>query len=318
MTAETGSGGTAAGGHRPKYSAVTVVKAVVAALVVVWILSFIYGPIDHYSPLVYLNILIGAGMGMVVSIVVQWALRRHRIDGRMAALAVGLVAGLFAVWACWLGYLWVLSDYDFSDYWFLVTHPGAVFDIMRYLAENPMWSIGKSGSMPGIIYWIVWLAEAGALVVFPVKGALTFVRDNVLCIECNDWVAKTGKVAYFAVPTDTAIEVYAAFERNDLTPLRELGRYPEDALPADWIEVTNHACPNCPHLESYASVALVVITMGKNDKPVRTEKALVTYQPIDEAMEHFLFAEAPAAGVARQGDDAAVAEEEVVEAVEGV
>ncbi len=86
MTAEqeSGVGGGAAGtgAHRPKYTAVTVVKAIVLSCVVVWILSFIYGPIDHHSPLVYLNLLIGFGMGMVVSMVVQWSLRRHRIDGR--------------------------------------------------------------------------------------------------------------------------------------------------------------------------------------------------------------------------------------------
>ncbi len=210
------------------------------------------------------------------------------------------MTGVFAVWACWLGYLWVLSDYDFSDYWFLVTNPGSIVDIARYLAENPMWSIGKSGSMPGLVYWLVWLAEAGALIILPLKGAKTFIRDNILCIECNDWVAKTGKESYFAVPTDNAIEVYAAFSRNELTPLRQLGRYAVDSLPNEWLEVTNHACPHCPHLESYASVALVVITMGKNDKPVKSEKPLVTYQPIDEETEHFLFDEAPLAG---QGGD---------------
>ena len=125
-------------GERKGYSALSVVWSIVGAMVGALVLSFIYGPCEHYSPLVYLNILLAYILGLLIGMVGKVMLRKFRITGHGAARVVGVVGGLAGVWFAWLAYIWVITGYDFEEYTAAMQYPAYLWHIIQYLAHNPM------------------------------------------------------------------------------------------------------------------------------------------------------------------------------------
>ena len=90
------------------FSAKTVVLASAGGVVAAFVLSWAYGPAEHYSPIIYLNLLLAYGMGWLVGKCCQAILRRKKINRLGPARLVGVVSVLAAAWFSWLAYIWVI------------------------------------------------------------------------------------------------------------------------------------------------------------------------------------------------------------------
>ncbi|MCD8351154.1 MAG: hypothetical protein LUC93_11145 [Planctomycetaceae bacterium] len=282
---------------RAPYTKLHVLMAILLTLVATWILSFIYGLADHYSPLVYLNIALAFGYGFCIGFVAQTMMRRLRINGNVAALAIGLICGIVGLYLAWPAYLWVITDFDMEIYTDTLGSPSFIWFIMHQLAVDPMWSLGKSQSSFPTMYWIAWLGEA-LLVIGPVVFACTnLVKTNLLCDTCKDWVAVTGDKALLHIPEDRVDEVIASVSNGDLTvllPLQHLTVDEADQI-GQWLEAVGYACPNCTHMNGYVDVSLVMLRPAKKKKELeRTSKTLVKLAEIDVETEKSLFEPEPA------------------------
>lgn len=300
------------------YSMVHVGLALAGTVVAAWVLSFVYGLAGHYSPLVYLNLLLAYVFGWLVGRIGQGFLRKYRIDGKMAATAVGLVGGLCAVYLAWPAYFWVVTDFNFSTYKESLVDPVGIWETLRYISENPLWSIksGKNSSpWPAAFYFLVWAGELVLIVGVAVKVCRSFVRDNLLCDHCRDWVAPSGDFARLAIPAEGQAALMAALPAGDVSALPDLPRVSDEEAeaPGAWLEVKGFACPNCQGKDEYVTVSLVSLDVAKKkDSLERSEKVLARLIRIDPDTERRLFEPAPAAENAdtdaRDKEDAEVGE----------
>ena len=306
-TANDGAGDGRSFGEASGYTTVDVAKATVATVVMAWLLSLIYGPVDHYSPLVYLNIFLAGLMGWAVGRCGKAMLRRFRIDGRSAATFVGAIAALFALWFSWLSYVWTLFSFEFEAYTAFM-NPSLLWDFMGYLAENPAWTItsrsGKAGSAgPSMLYYAIWLVEAVLFVYFSVKECRQFVDTNKLCHQCRDWLRPTGDVAFFAVPADASF--LAQLAQGNLEFLKDLPRLQDGAEAEQWLEARCYACGACEGLNAHVTVTHSVIKLDKKKKPQTVTSTLANMAEVTPQLESELFDPAKNAAAAQPGEQPA-------------
>lgn len=285
---------------RPKFTAGAVVRSVIGVVVLAWVLSWVYGPAEHYSPLVYLNAALAYFFGWLVGAIGRGFLRRNRINSRGAALLIGGVGGLAAVIFSWMTYVCVITEYDLEWYWTLLKNPLVIWNWMEFLSENPVWVISRSKSGGGfpLMYYVAWLLELGVIAGVAVSVCKSFLNDNILCGQCNDWVAKTEDTALFSLPDDAgpALARLGAREVGVLTELSRIG--PDDEIQSPfWLLVQGYACPNCRDLEAYVTVTLITAKKGKGDQIEYEKKDLATFMPIDRELEKALFDAPPPAAV---------------------
>ena len=299
-----GAGDNRSFGEATGYTMGDVAKATVATVVMAWLLSLIYGPVDHYSPLVYLNIFLAGLMGWAVGRCGKAMLRRFRIDGRNAATFVGAVAALCALWFSWLSYTWTLFGFEFEAYTAFM-RPALLWDFMRHLSENPAWTItsrsGRAGSAgPSMLYYAIWLVEAVLFVYFSVKECRQFVATNKLCHQCRNWLSPTGDVAFFAVPADAAFLEKLA--QGDLEFLKDLPRLQDGAEAEQWLEARCYACGTCEGLNAHVTVTHSVIKLDKKKKPQTVTSTLVNMAEVTPQLESELFEPAKKDAAAQPGD----------------
>lgn len=286
---------------KPGYSMVHVALALAGTVFAAWVFSFIYGIAGHYSPLVYLNLVLAYLFGWLVGRVGQGFLRKYRIDGRIAATLVGLIGGLCAVYFVWPAYIWVVTDYNFHAYGELIGEPLDIWETMRYIADNPLWSIksGKNSSpWPAAFYFLIWAGELVLIVGIAAKVCRTYVRENLLCGQCRDWVVPSGDFARFAIPDDESQpELLTALSAGDVSGLPALARATDEEAAGsvgNWLEVKGFACPNCHGSDEYVTVSLVVVCPAKKKESLeRSEKVLLRLAKIDPDTERRLFQAEP-------------------------
>ncbi|MDR1520595.1 MAG: hypothetical protein LBU23_10740, partial [Planctomycetota bacterium] len=239
-------------------------------IVVAFALSWIYGPLDYYYPQVYLNLHLAAGMGHVIGTVAAAMLKRLRIDGRFAAMSVGGVSGLAALWFAWASYLWTASGYDW-DFYTAFSSPAYLWDILSYLAANPLWTLGRAGrnslsSGPPILYYAVWTGEFLFLVLYPPIICRRFVENHFLCGKCFHWLGETGDVAFFVEPDDMG-GLAADLEAGNASPFPGLIRRRAGAEePDSWLEIKGYACSRCQDEDSYVRVFRNELKLNKKAK----------------------------------------------------
>ncbi len=275
----------------PAYTPAAVATAAAVTVACAFALSLIYGPAEHYSPLVYLNVLLAVLLGMAVGHCGKVMLRRLRIDGLSAATAVGALGGLAAIWCSWLAYIWVLSGYDFGAF-AAYANPAELWDAIRFIAENPVWSIGRrsaSSTMPALLYYAVWLAEAGIVCGSAVKTCREFVEKNKRCPRCGDWLVPTGDEAYFAAPEDASLPAVALQGQGSLDFLLNLTRLSKGMEAGEWLTASRHACGRCEGLPAHVTLTRSTVAHDKKGKPEVTTDVVAAMVATAPALEAALF-----------------------------
>lgn len=277
---------------RPRYSAFSVFRAVVGTILAAWILSFAYSPLEHWSPIVYLNIVLAYAYGWAVGAIGRGFLRRNRINSKGAAALIGGLGGLFAIWFAWAAYIWVLVGYDVEFYTEVVADPAGVWHFLQFLAHNPIWSIRSSAAAWPFFYYAVWALEILCIAGMAVSTCLSMIKENRLCERCNDWIAKTEDTAVFELPEapEALLAALADGDVSGLPGLRRIGDEDEISTP-QWLSVQGHACPNCTDAPCHVTVALGTAKKGKGDQVEVQHKNIVSLVPVDAATETALFEE---------------------------
>ena len=128
------------------------------------LLGALYGVVDYYSPIIYLNAVLLAAVGWVLGGVVLVISRRAHVRNAWLAGACGLVAGAAALYAAWVAWIFVLFGRGPDS---LVFSPKPLFDVANVLAVDGVWSLGSSGgAVKGLFLKAIWTVEALVLVGF--------------------------------------------------------------------------------------------------------------------------------------------------------
>ena len=139
------------------------------------LLGAIYGVVDFYSPIIYLNVILLGAVGWILGEVVLKIARRAHVRNAWLAGSCGLVAGVSALYAAWVAWIFVLGDRTSDSLFF---NPAQLLELANYLAVDGVWSLGSSGgAVNGIFLKAIWCVEALALVGFAtVFPALNLAR----------------------------------------------------------------------------------------------------------------------------------------------
>ncbi|MDR2392024.1 MAG: hypothetical protein LBE84_10155, partial [Planctomycetota bacterium] len=249
------------------------------------LLALAYGPLDYYSPLVYLNVILALGLGYAVSWMSVGLLRRLRLDSRGTGLILGFVSGFAAAWLAWPSYVWTLAEYDWGYYFSTLLNPSALLDVIGHLARNPVWRIGRSGRMASghfpAMYYAIWIVEFLIISLLPPSRCFNFLENNRLCDACRRWLGETGDSAAFACPDDIA-GFRTVLNAGDASVLETLGRFRagDREEPGTWLLVKGYACPHCQHEDGYVRVFLQELKLNKKTKKLElSEKAWSGFIP---------------------------------------
>ncbi len=290
-----------------RYSSKSVIGAALGGAVVAFLLSWVYGPAEYYSPIDYLNFALAYGMAWLVGGATRKMLQARKINGLNAATLAGAIAGFFALYFSWCTYYWTLTDYSFTTYFYYLLRPLEIIDTITLLAEEPIWTWGSSNrnAMPEYFYYAVWLAEAGVLIVLPMIMCRSYVKNNILCDTCGNWVRPTGDIAFF-----NASEVKEEFYRprldsGDASVILQLPRQSTTDPAPIWLEVVGLACPYCEDQDSYVNVFYSTQKeVKKKKKPEIIRVQIASFLPVSVELEKALFEPTPLeeTAVAQTGD----------------
>ncbi|MDR1534780.1 MAG: hypothetical protein LBU64_06740 [Planctomycetota bacterium] len=280
-------------------SPATLIKALGIGLAVAFILSWVYGPLDFHSPLIFLNLALVYFLGLLLGRIGEALLKILRLAGTAAAVSLGVAMGLAAAWFSWASYLFTITDYNFEVYFSVVLDPGELYSWIYYLAENPIWAPsgrgGKASSFPPLFYYAVWAGELLTLTVVPVKKCRQFIANHRLCDSCGHWLADNGKPAVRRTPPDLPA-IVASLKAGDASVLRGLEPLSPEGS-GGWLTIKGYACPRCPEKPGFVRVFRNELVMDKKSKePREIENPLGGFVEIPVDLEGEIFAEPEPAG----------------------
>lgn len=138
------------------------------------VLGYIYALTTTYLPFIYFNFLITVGYGFAVSFISRIFTLVFKIRNRKKTIIINLILAVFAIYAQWVSYIFILSFEDFNFnlifeniglFFFMFFRPDIVITSIIDINGFGLWSIGTSGiNVRGIILCLVWLAEASIII----------------------------------------------------------------------------------------------------------------------------------------------------------
>jgi len=269
--------------HSGQFSATGLTVAIVGGLISAVVLGFVYAYVDLYNPLMIVSFLatcgFAAGVGFVTGALMRWGHVRNNAMTKSVSFAVAVVA-LYAAWIFWIFAVAQKSEPGLVPFnpWELAIRPQVVWDIVREINDVGVWTIGghvgssSSGREPvkGIFLWLVWAAEAVAVLWIAVLVAVQMASSVPYCETCRKWCPK-GKRLFSTPPGNDGV-LKQRLEAKDFSYLIGLG--PGGPLPSRWYEAYLHGCEGCRSLYTL-TVNAVTMDINKKGEQKRTETVVV-------------------------------------------
>ncbi|MDR1048159.1 MAG: hypothetical protein LBL51_00255 [Synergistaceae bacterium] len=149
------------------------------------LLAPVYAFANYHIPLVYLNVLLLWGFGLLLGWIVSWGVRKFHVRNPLAAAVMGVAVFAAAYSVHWFFYLATVlvdgmtdSPYDveaIADFALaLMKDPAEAWELLWALNEEGVWSLSGSSSssnlaVKGLELAAIWLGEALVLLFLAVK-----------------------------------------------------------------------------------------------------------------------------------------------------
>lgn len=214
--------------HSGKFSPTAPVAMIVGGGLVGLVAGAVYGVIDWYSPIIYLNLIATVGLGFLVGWVVLKTARATHVRNPVLVGVCGLVAGAAAWYASWVS--WVLAGSGWSGD-MLILRPDHLWTLADFLAIDGVWGLGRSGEpVSGLALKGVWVIEAliilGIAVVFPYRK----IAQTPYSESERAWADHTEVLpALELIPKDQRKAFRQRLADGDFTGLAELAPVADEA-----------------------------------------------------------------------------------------
>ena len=227
-----------------------VLLAPLAGLAAAIPLSFVYGYLLVYSPVVgYVNFLFLLGLGYGLGKPIAVAARIGKCRSRPFLLATGVLTGAFALYLSWAVFVFALfSRYDetFSGSLLQVAAPEVLWELISGINADGWYTI--AGITPsGILLWGFWAVEAAVTVGFPAWLAGDAITDAVFCERCAAWCGDPKPLAFLAAPADEM--TLSSLREGSIDALERLAA-PEGAM-GTFLVVDARRCATCQTMGVY-------------------------------------------------------------------
>ena len=170
-----------------KFSPLSFLYFLIACIVGIPILAYLYTTITLLIPFPYINFFITIGFGFAVAILVQFlAINLGKVRNGMIALLFGFLGGLWAYycqWGFWLHNAGGLGDIlSITD---ILGSPGFIYELIGNIKEEGFWEM-KGSRVRGTFLLIIWIIEAliiiGLSTLIPMPAA-----GRPFCEINNQW-----------------------------------------------------------------------------------------------------------------------------------
>ena len=174
-------------------------------------LGLLYAYLIKWIPFIYLNFFITVGYGFAVGLVAGIMLKFGKVRNNTVSFLCALLGALMALYCEWSGHLHSLIP---GAPFF--TEPGQLMDFVKVLYEEVSWGMSSGGNVTGILLGIVWLIEAGIIVVLATLAGHGSVATTPFCEKNMCWLDEEKKIDTLAAFTEP--DQIAAISHGDLAP----------------------------------------------------------------------------------------------------
>lgn len=295
QSAPGGGHRTAGGAYYRESGAVTVAglaAGIGVGLVAAVVLAFAYSYLNHYSPLLIINILCAVGyafgLGALVAALFKWGKTRNSTVAMFVATIVTL-ASYYLSWAVWLSLVLARGDFDISP-WTLAANPSYLWEILQAVNVRGVWVIGGHGgsssnreAVSGVMLWLCWGGEALIVLVGASVAAWKVLTAHPFCESCRTWCAEEQGVALIRATDED--ELKRRFEAKDFMYMKTVGG--KDAGDIEWCRLDLHHCPGCGRTNTL-SVQWDKLKTDRKGKQSVTSKGLIRDLLLTEGDVHQL------------------------------
>ena len=212
------------------------------ALVSIPILSTAYIYAAHYIPFIYLNILIAAGCGVLLGVIIRKAIKMGKARNPLLVMLLTLAATVAMKYVQWCIYIPLALDNIFGAYdayggitiagrfiesWFFFITPRDVFQLAASINEVGAWSINTSSAqapqaVSGVMLLIVWIFEFIIMAATAVVVTMQQVRFP-FSEESDNWYEDSKKGFEMDKPEEFEA-IKASMENGNYTDLVQLAK----------------------------------------------------------------------------------------------
>ena len=223
------------------------------------LLSIVYAYIDVYNPFIYLTLLVYIGYPFGIVLIQKLVIRVSKCRNLTSAYIYGALVGLFALYANWCTFLFVLlqryeETVPLTD---LMLNPGLVYEMASLISVDGWYELFGS-SISGWFLWLIWIIEAIGVILAGVIGGPSVMHEEVFCEDCNRWVEDIEFDLRLSATDESQI---TASLNDDISLLTNLPV--SDRMETPHLRVNLHHCSECNNL-STADIDLM--TLKQNDK----------------------------------------------------
>ena len=163
---------------------ISILLVMFCSLITILFFSYFYSLIINYLSFIYLNFIIVIIFGFIISYISRFFNIVFKIRNKKKSIIITIVLSFFALYFQWVNYLYIVSIENFSlfmvfedlEFFFeILFRPDLVLNDIIEISKVGLWSMGTSGATPnGVLLWLVWIAEAAAIVYISVKSFISF------------------------------------------------------------------------------------------------------------------------------------------------
>jgi len=262
------------------------------------LMGAVYGALDFYSPIIYLNALALAAIGWVLGVMVLKIARAVHLRNATLAGVCGALAGLAALYAAWVAWIYLLFGRA-PD--MLLFSPQKLWLTSRVVAEQGAWTLGSGGPVKGVMLNGVWAVEALILVGFATVWPALQLSRMPYSEKTHQWADQTEELPPLAAIAAEDRKAFKASLRGG--EFEALGRLKPAREGGDAFTVCTGRTTDPPGDEVFLTLEAVDISVNKKGESQVSKTCLARNMIVDPAAWGVIrgIAESDAAGTGPRG-----------------
>jgi hypothetical protein len=258
--------------HSGDYTASGVLLSLLGGAAATAVLAFVYAYVILYCPFIYINFFATLFYGGAVGLLGAMLLKRQKTRNTSVAVAVGVVLGLFALYAQWVVWMFGFlgrAEVEERSLLGLALTPSVLWELILKVNSVGAWEF-KGSTPTGGFLWAIWGLEALLIGGAAVVVALSTMDGEPYCESCGSWCTAEDNIVQVQAcdPADLKLRM----ESKDLGFLERLGARSADA--SNWMQIGLHKCGQCG-MTNTLKVDAVQVTVDKKKKESKTTKTVL-------------------------------------------
>jgi len=234
--------------------------------------SIIYAYINVYNPFVYFTVLVFLGYLTAIGIIQKLVIRIAKCRNSKSASIFGFIFGLFAIYASWCTFLFVLITKESIPIQLidLFLDPKTILETINILSIEGTYSLFGLEVKGGLL-WFIWVIESAAILFVSVTSGNEIMHEEMFCEECNRWAEEVDLDIDNNLSYNDKIKIENSI-KNDINQLLSI----PFTKSSPFIRLNLHHCTKCQNF-STLDVDLITLT---TDKEGKTEETKEDYSPV--------------------------------------